>query len=130
LSVGVLDKCVWKLDESSYYFINSAYSRLRFVEEGTHNSIYKVLWNLKALSSSMTTAWRVLVDRLPTRENLVKRGFILKSSLCVLGGDEEESGSHVFFKCKVAWKVCSKWIGETSVYHWDACSHFNQFILD
>jgi len=47
-------------------------------------------------------------------------------------GEVEESGSHVFFKCKVAWRVwclCSKWIREIMVYHWDSISHFLQFKL-
>jgi len=63
----------------------------------------------------MTTALRVLVDRLPTRVNLEKRRIVLESNLCVLCEEEEESRSHVFFKCKVAWNVwcmCSKWVGE------------------
>jgi len=36
------------------------------------------------LPSSMTIAWRVLVDRLPTRVNLEKKWIILESSMIVL----------------------------------------------
>jgi len=115
LSVGVLDKWVWKLDESSNYFVSSAYSRLRLVEEGTYMILYmRFSGTLRLYHFSMTTTWRVLTDRLSTRENLVKRELILESNLCVQCEDEEEYESHVFFKCKVAWKVwslCSKWIG-------------------
>ena len=80
----------------------------------------------------MTTVWKVLADRLPTHVNLEKREIDLESSMCFLCREEKEFGSHIFFKCKVAWKVwslCSKWVGEAFVYHWDALSHFNQFYL-
>jgi len=73
----------------------------------------------------MTIAGRVLVDRLHV-------WTWRKEELCVLCGEEEESGSHFFFECKVAWKVwciCNKWVGEVIVYHWDARSHFAQFYL-
>jgi len=45
---------------------------------------------------------------------LEKRGLILDSILCVMCGEEEETGSHVFFKYKVAWRVwclCCEWVG-------------------
>jgi len=37
----------------------------------------------------------------------------------------------VMFSSQVrkVWSLCSKWIGEAFVYHWEACSYFNQFYL-
>jgi len=84
------------------------------VEVGNFGSLFEGFWSIKALPSAMITAWRILVDRLPTQVNLEKRGIVLESSTCVFCGEEEESGSHVFFKCKVAlrvWSLCSKWVG-------------------
>jgi len=68
----------------------------------------------------MTTAWRNLADRLPTRVNQEKRGIGLESNVCVMCGEEEETGNHVFFNSKVAWRIwcmCCQWIGESTVYH-------------
>ena len=47
--------------------------------------------------------------------------------------EEEKTENHVFFKCKVAWRVwcmCSQWIMEKTMYHWDVRAHFLQFKLD
>jgi len=37
----------------------------------------------------MTTAWCILVDRLPTRVNLEKRGIDMDNNICVMCGEEE-----------------------------------------
>jgi len=73
--------------------------------EGELRPLYEFFWTIKALPSKMTTAWRVLVDKLPTRVNLEKKGTDLDSNVCVICGEEEETCNHVFFKCKVAWRV-------------------------
>ena len=48
LSLGVMDKWVWKLDEIFGYSISSApYIRLRLAEEGTYVSIYEAFGVLR-----------------------------------------------------------------------------------
>jgi len=93
----------------------------------------RLFWSIKALPSALTTAWRVLKDMLPTRANLERRGLILESNRCAMCGEDEESGSHVFFECRVAWRVwclCSEWVGEPTVVHREGKSHFLQFNLN
>jgi len=67
--------------------------------------LYEALWSIKVLPSALTTSWRVLDDRLPTHANLERRGLILESNRCAMCGEDEETGSHVFFECRVAWRV-------------------------
>jgi len=67
-----------------------------------------------------------------TRDNLGRWGLILESSGCVMCDDKEETGNHVFFSCKIVWQVqrlCSKLIGEESVYHQEAKAHLLGFSL-
>jgi len=72
-------------------------------------------------------AWRLLLDRLPTRLNLAKRGMQLTDLSCPLCQEYEESGQHLFTTCKMAqnvWDQCEVWeVGwkcqcQTWVYHY------------
>nr|GEY35361.1 Rab3 GTPase-activating protein catalytic subunit [Tanacetum cinerariifolium] len=47
-------------------------------------------------------AWRVRLDRLLTRSNIVRRGVVLDSSLCLLCGLVPEDIHHVLFRCDTA----------------------------
>jgi len=102
---GSKDQWIWKAAEKLSYTINSAYNCLRTRDEGANSTLYVALWSIKALPSALTTAWRVLNDRLPTRANLERKGLIQESNMCVMCGKDEESGIHVFFECRVAWRI-------------------------
>jgi len=121
------DQWIWKAAEKLCYTVNSTYNCLRTRDEGANSTLYEALWSIKALPSALTTAWRVLNDRLPTRANLERRGLILETNRCAMCGEDEESGSHVFFECRVTWRVwclCSEWVGEQTVVHREGKSHF------
>lgn len=60
-------------------------------EEGELRTLYEFFfWSIKALPSKMTTAWRVLADRLPIRVNMEKKRVRFgKQSLCYVQGRRE-----------------------------------------
>ncbi|XP_058759055.1 uncharacterized protein LOC131632268 [Vicia villosa] len=76
-------------------------------------------------------AWRVWQNRIPTRDNLVKRGILVDSqNSCPFGCDEEESVSHIFFECPLAWNAWSevlRWLGFLYVSHNSALQNFDHF---
>jgi len=41
---------------------------------------------MRLFGASLTTAWRVLIDRLLTRANLKRMGLVLESNRCVMCG--------------------------------------------
>lgn len=51
-------------------------------------------------------AWRVSLDRLPTRKNLVARGVQITDLRCPICDSQEEDVSHLFFSCCMANNVC------------------------
>ncbi|GKD39680.1 RNA-directed DNA polymerase, eukaryota [Tanacetum coccineum] len=53
-------------------------------------------------------AWRLRLDKLPTRLNLSIRGLKIPSILCLLCSILVESTSHIFFSCSLARQVRSK----------------------
>ncbi|MCI07197.1 hypothetical protein A2U01_0028262 [Trifolium medium] len=62
-----------------------------------------------------TLAWRLFHKRLPTKENLLKRGILLNSSaLCVGGCGSPETEDHLFFNCPTLgaiWREIVRWLG-------------------
>ena len=80
----------------------------------------------------MIIAWRILLDRIPTRRNLVSRGIIVSSSLCVFCNLSEGTTQHLFLDCIFAhrvWMMCCRWIGILGVHNKDIGSHFVNFHL-
>nr|KAJ0193295.1 hypothetical protein LSAT_V11C800404310 [Lactuca sativa] len=57
--------------------------------------------------------WKVLLDRLPTRENLVERNIDISSLLFPSCDSQVEDSNHVFVHCEVAeevWRRVFKWL--------------------
>nr|GEW92514.1 RNA-directed DNA polymerase, eukaryota [Tanacetum cinerariifolium] len=56
---------------------------------------------------------RSKLDRLPTRDNLIKRGVNIDSPLCLICGLTLEDSQHLFFTCDMAkcifQKICRWW---------------------
>ena len=52
------------------------------------------------------------MNRIPTCDNLVKRGVEIISDLCSIGGNEFESVEHLFLKCATA-----KWVLD-QLFNW------------
>jgi len=64
--------------------VKSAYKFLVNQDIGPSDGVFKQLWQVKVLPNVLTTAWRFLLDRMPTRLNLIRRGVVVSSSICVL----------------------------------------------
>jgi len=64
--------------------------------------VFRLLWNLKIVLSAIICAWRLLLDRLPTRVNLVRRGIQVGNVCCPLCSEGVETAQHLFSTCRVA----------------------------
>ncbi|GJZ19234.1 RNA-directed DNA polymerase, eukaryota [Tanacetum coccineum] len=56
--------------------------------------------------------WRMILDKLPTRLNLMLRGLDVQSNLCGICGTHIESIDHVMLHCQVAsdlWRLIGRW---------------------
>jgi len=76
---------------------------------GEGDKIYHNLWQVKTVSMSQRCAWRVFLNRLPTRDRLPELRISVGSSVYVLCNLRVETMSHVFFTCSVMsqiWKLC------------------------
>jgi len=73
-----------------------------------------------------------MLEKLPTRLNLEKRGVVVLSNLCPLYNKFEEIAQHVLISCEVAQKVwdnCDRWFEISYVKHQTIINHFQRFSL-
>ncbi|KAJ9560897.1 hypothetical protein OSB04_006057 [Centaurea solstitialis] len=69
-------------------------------------------WNSKVPSKADIFMWRVMLDKLPTRDNLIKKGMDIDSTLCSVCKMDNESMQHVLFDCinvVEVWRFVEKW---------------------
>jgi len=107
------DSIVWSGDNKGVFSVKSAYLTLCNSFNGAPHNVFSMLWQAKAVSKDVFTAWRALLGRLPTYDNLINRGLAVNSSMCVLCKAAEESSRHIFMNCIFAqwvWFICLWWI--------------------
>jgi len=91
-----------------------------------------VVINVKALPNVVITAWRIMLDKIPTRRNLIRRGLTVNTSTCVMCQATDESAQYLFIQCETAqkvWYLCLRWIGIQFVQHKDVICLFEHFHL-
>ena len=74
---------MWVGDDQLEYTGKSGYSILN-QDNLRRSEAFQMLWTLKIAPSPLVCAWRVCLDRLPTRPNLVRRRVMLGNMQCPL----------------------------------------------
>jgi hypothetical protein len=131
------DRWRWIPDQRGIFSVKSCYSMLleqRQVDDGDSDrlKVMKKLWRNDAPSKVLIFAWRLLLDRLPTRQALHRRGILanpndLKCAFCT---HHLEEVSHLFFHCpfiKGVWEAVSNWIGKSIPSDIAGSDHFIRF---
>jgi hypothetical protein len=77
-------------------------------------------------------AWQLLLDTVPTKENLAIRGLILDGEdMCFLCGVELETAHHLFLHCRFAAAVCcalNRWLGVVVVPPGDVLTSYGMLV--
>ena len=97
------DKLIWTLNPKGIFSVKS-FSRVLSSHINTQDSstvAWKKRWNLKAPETIKMFLWRLGVNALPTRENLLKRVDI-HDPTCLLCQGCIESPCHLFLRCPIA----------------------------
>lgn len=93
--------------------------------------VFKLLWRISAPSNAISVGWKLLINRLQSKENLVKRNIPRADLLCPLCSSEVESTDHVFLSCMRVWQVWSliaNWLSISLVCPNTSKDHFYQFV--
>jgi hypothetical protein len=138
LSVGT-DFWWWKADSDGFFSVKSAYFLLfsevsgavEFV--GRANPVFERIWKSPALSKLIAFSWQLLHNRIPTKDNLARRG-ILRGDVpgsCVVCTGSLETVSHLFLHCDFAfsiWLDVFRWLGVSVVMPADLSTLFGYFV--
>lgn len=131
LLISIPDTWVWKREPEGLYTVQSAYKLIKGDPADISEPIFKLLWESRAPSNVCVFGWRMLLDRLPTKVNLLRRQILtveddLRCVLCLQGN---ETTNHVFVTCPVAskmWARCYRWLGSSLVLPGSCSDHLLQ----
>jgi hypothetical protein len=124
--------------DEGFYAVKAGYNFLSenflpVVEVSTNVlAVLKNLWSTLAPSKVIVFSWQLMMQRLPTRVNLARRGVpgLRENPCCVWCPEERESEVHLFGTCSVAlavWSEIYKWLGLQVAHPSDLCSSFDSF---
>lgn len=131
------DKWHWLPNTISGYSVKECYcwinERLRTSTDYSDEVVEacKVWWKNDIPSKVLVLGWRLLWNKLPTREKLHRRGILLSSyeTCCVLCFREIESCEHIFCSCSVTqkiWQAVLSWAGVDNRLCCEVLSVYNE----
>jgi len=128
---NVNDKWRWLLDPVNGYSVKVFYRHITSTGHISDMSLVDDVWHKHIPSKVSVLVWRLLRNRLPTKDNLVHRGVLLSTNAACVGGcDDFESDTHLFLHCNVfgsLWSLVRNWLGISSVPSGELRPHFIQF---
>jgi hypothetical protein len=115
------DRWIWNPGSEDVFSVKSAYVFLdslcypRPPLSSLESFVFKFIWKCGAPSKVSALSWQVVLDRVPKRSNLWRRGVIrMEDSGCPLCNNAMETTSHLFLHCRVTaniWYAIMRWFG-------------------
>ncbi|XP_058742524.1 uncharacterized protein LOC131614996 [Vicia villosa] len=117
----VNDEFCWALTADGAFSVKSCFDRFKEklssppLDAATVLAINH-LWKFKVPSKLLCFGWRVILDRIATKDQLFKRGITaaMNDLLCVFCEEEVESLSHLLCHCGIVsgiWRKVYNWLG-------------------
>jgi len=131
LQVVDTDRWVWKHHSFQRYTVKSAYINLTAVDVDFNMGFNHVLW-LKVIPLKINIfIWRLLLNRIWTKDNLFRRYILaINDTLCSTGCGCVEDRDHLFIQCNFygcLGYLISGWLGFSTVHHGNILYHLFQF---
>jgi hypothetical protein len=122
---AAVDRWVWLEDVSGDFSVNSCYcllTRRGAVSAGiseVQKLVFHGIWKSPAPLKVTAFSWQAFLDKIPTKNNLFRRGVALDATVigCNFCNVEIESTIHLLLHCSLAsavWYKVSRWLG---IYH-------------
>jgi len=131
LQPDVSDRWQWYLDIEEGYTVCGAYHILTTQVSPLVDLTEDLIWHKQVPLEVSILAWRLLRDRLPTKNNLLRRGIIQVESIrCMAGCGHDKSTSHLLLHCDIfgsLWQHIRPWIDVSGDDPHSLCDHFIQF---
>lgn len=112
-STPIYNMSMYKVPKSVLYTLESIRRNFFNGVQGDERKITWIKWVKYVPIKINVFAWKVFIDRLPTRSNSQHRGVQVLDSLCPICSSTQEDSSHLFFSCSlvtdVVRLVCRWW---------------------
>lgn len=101
------DKWLWKNNFEGLFTAKDVYSLLHNASSGVVDNLFSLLWKLKAPSKAIVFTWRLVLNRIETYDQLLKRNIITYNtdSTCVLCGLMLKSANHLIFSYDFSYHI-------------------------
>jgi len=132
------DVWAWTNSPDGRYFVKLAYSNIikgmptMGTPEGEVLQTVSRVWKSWALSKVIVFSWQLLLDKIPTQSNLIRRGVSLpvEGVGCVFCYSSSESAVYLFLSCPSffpVWYQVSRWLGWEFMMPLRLPQHFQAF---
>jgi len=125
------DAWVWYKDPAGQYSTCNAYMLGEEAAAGMQEECFEKLWKIRIPARIAVFAWRLIRDRLLTRQNLRRRQVQITNMLCPFCRIEEEGASHLFFHCskiQPIWWDTMSWLHIKGAFPLSPKQHFLQHL--
>jgi len=123
LQVNIHDTWRWLLDPDHGYSVRRAYHYFTNTADTVDRSEVDDVWLKQIPSKVSLLVWRLLRNKLPTKDNMAQRGDLASTDMaCLAGCDTTETVTHLFLHCTISsdlWSKVWNWLGITSVLFGD-----------
>lgn len=113
------DEWIWRLEGEGLYTVNSSYVFLQGQPLEETDNAFKLIWTAPLPSNNKAFAWRLLLGRIQTRDNLLKRHVIngFEESLCPQCVHLHTCCSHARCLLRYFMIVICGWVSVLHNYH-------------
>ena len=73
LSLGRPDTCKWRGHEDEIFSVRSTYNKVQVTFEEEESKEFNMLWNTRVTPKTQLLRWRLFLDKLSTKVNLLAR---------------------------------------------------------
>jgi len=127
----VLDRWRWVLDPIVGYSVNGTYQYLTRADTFVEHGLFDAVWLKQTPLKVSIFVWRLFRNRLPTKDNLIRRRALHHEDIYCIGGCGcPETTNQLFFNCDIfgiVWHHVYQWLGVSFISPNASCDHFHQF---
>ncbi|GJU10288.1 putative RNA-directed DNA polymerase, eukaryota, reverse transcriptase zinc-binding domain protein [Tanacetum coccineum] len=120
LDSNLEDKWFWSLGNSKVFSVKSLSRAVQDKLFLNNDPAPPFTWNSWVPRKVNVCVWRLALNRLPTRSNLIGRGVSIPSIVYLFCGFDEESQHHCFLSCskiKIIWRKLWSWWRSPPLYN-------------
>jgi hypothetical protein len=131
LQVDVIDKWRWVPDPINGYTVRGTYQYLTSSDSPMEQGMSDMVWLKQVPLKVSVFMWRLLRNRLPTKDNLIRISVLQPTdNACVGGCGCPKLATRVLFRCNIfgsLWYLIYNWVGISFIPPELVTDHFHHF---